>query len=111
MANNNNNNSTMSLRSVLEKDKPTGTNFLDWFRNLRIVLKQERKLYVLDEPLPEEPTDNAPRAEKNAYEKHHNDSIDVACLMVATMSSELQKDLENMEAYNMIFNLKEMFQQ
>ena len=48
MTNNNNNNSTMSLRSVLEKDKLTGTNFLDWFRNLRIVLKQERKLYVLE---------------------------------------------------------------
>ena len=32
-------------------------------------------------------------------------------LMLATMSSELQKDLENMEAYDMIFNLKEMFQQ
>ena len=111
MANNNNNNSTMSLRSVLEKDKLTGTNFLDWFRNLRIVLKQERKLYVLDEPLPEEPVDNAPKAENNAYEKHHNDSIDVACLMLATMSSELQKDLENMEAYHMIFNLKEMLQQ
>ena len=111
MANNNNNNSTMSLRSVLEKDKLTGTIFLDCFRNLRIVLKQERKLYVLDEPLPKEPADNAPRAEKNAYEKHHNDSIDVACLMLATMSSELQKDLENMEAYDMIFNLKEMFQQ
>ena len=110
MANNKNNNSTMSLRSILEKDKLTGTNFLDWFRNLRIVLKQERKLYVLDEPLPEEPADNAPRAEKNAYEKHHNDSIDVECLMLATMSSELHKDLENMEAYNMIFNLNEMFQ-
>ena len=69
MANNNNNNSNMSLRSVLEKDKLTGTNFLDWFQNLGIVLKQERKLYVLDEPLPEESADNAPRAEKNAYEK------------------------------------------
>ena len=111
MANNNNNNSTMSLRLVLEKDKLTGTNFLDWFRNLRIVLKQERKLYVLDEPLPEEPVDNVPRAEKNAYEKHHNVFIDVAYLMLATMSSELQKDLENMEAYDIIFNLKEMFQQ
>ena len=78
---------------------------------MRIVLKQERNLYVLDEPFPEEPADNAPRAEKNAYEKHHNDSIDVACLMLATMSYELQKDLEIMEAYDMIFNLKEMFQQ
>ena len=64
MANNNNNNSTMSLRSVLEKDKLTGTNFLDWFRNLRIVLKQERNLYVPNEPLPEEPAENVPKAEK-----------------------------------------------
>ena len=111
MANNNSNNSTMSLRSVLDKDKLTGTNFLDWFRNLRIILKKERKLYVLDEPLPKEPVDNAPRVENNAYQKHHNDSIDVARLMLATMSSELQKDLENMEAYDMILNLKEMFQQ
>ena len=60
MANNNNNNSTMSLRLVLEKDKLIGTNFLDWFQNLRIVLKQEKELYVLDEPLPEESADNAP---------------------------------------------------
>ena len=52
----------MSSRSVLEKDKLIGTNFLDWFLNLRIVLKQERKLHVLDEPLPGEPADNVPRA-------------------------------------------------
>ena len=76
---------------------------------MRIVLKQERKLYVFDEPLHEEPAENVPRAEKNANEKHHNNSIDVSCLMLATMSSELQKDLENMEAYDMIFNLKEIF--
>ncbi|KAL8109335.1 hypothetical protein AgCh_025432 [Apium graveolens] len=49
MANNSNN---FSMRSVLEKDKLIGTNFLDWQRNLRIVLKQERKLYIIDIPRP-----------------------------------------------------------
>ena len=53
---------TMSLRSILEKDKLNGTNFLDWYRNLRIVLRQERKEYILDQPIPEEPAANAPRA-------------------------------------------------
>ena len=63
MANNNhNNNSTMSLRSVLEKDKLTRTNFLDWYRNLRIILKQERKEHVLDQPVPNELATNAHRA-------------------------------------------------
>ncbi|MCR2847895.1 retrotransposon gag domain-containing protein [Weizmannia coagulans] len=111
MSSNNQNNSTLSLRSVLEKDKLNGTNFLDWHRNLRIVLKQERKIYVLEEPVPDEPLADAARAVKNAYEKHKNDSIDVACLMLATMNSELQKDLELLEAYDIIASLKEMFQQ
>ncbi|KAJ0907085.1 hypothetical protein HanRHA438_Chr07g0294711 [Helianthus annuus] len=28
---------------------------MDWFRNLRIVLKQEKISYVLDDPIPDEP--------------------------------------------------------
>ncbi|KAK5833458.1 hypothetical protein PVK06_017292 [Gossypium arboreum] len=74
-------------------------------------MKCNWKLYVLDEPHPEEPTENATRAKKNAYEKHKNKSIDVACLMLATMSSKLQKDLEHMDTFDIIYNLKEMFQQ
>ena len=106
-----NTSSNLSLRFVLEKDKLVGTNFLDWFKNLRIVLKHEMKLYVLDEPIPEELPTNAPRAQKDAYKKHSDDSLDVGCLMLATMSPDLQKGLENMEAYEIILPLKEMFQQ
>ena len=52
---------------------------------------QEMKLYVLDEPIPKEPAENAPRAQRDTYIKHQNDSIDVKCLMLTTMESELQK--------------------
>ena len=90
------NSSSLSLRSILEKDKLTGTNFLDWFRNVRIVLTQERKLYVLENPIPEQPAANAPRAQRDAYEKHQSDSMDVVCLMLVTMVPEIQKNLENM---------------
>ncbi|KAK9088831.1 hypothetical protein Scep_027913 [Stephania cephalantha] len=105
------NNNPMSLRSILEKDKLSGTNFLDWFRNLRIVLKHERKLYVLDAPIPEDPPANATKAVNDAHNKHINNSTDVACIMLATMVPELQKDMELMEAYDMAITLKEMFQQ
>ena len=102
----------MSMRSILEKEKLTGTNFLDWHRNLRIVLRQERKLYVLDEALPEEePGASATKAQKDAYSKHLNDSIDVTCLMLASMNSELQKQFEEMDAFMMIGQLKAMFQE
>ena len=60
----NTNTSNFSLLFILEKQKLSGTNFLDWSRNLRIVLKQERKLYVLEQEIPNEPANNAARAEK-----------------------------------------------
>ena len=82
--------SSLSLRSVLEKDKLTGTNFLDWYRNVRIVLTQERKLYVLENPIPEQSAANAPRAQKDAYEKHQSDSVDVAFLMLVTMVPKIK---------------------
>ena len=86
MATNSNN---FSVRLVLEKDKLTGTNFLDWQRNLRIVLRKERKLYVIDVPRPEPLSEGASRAEQNVYQKHIDDDTDVTCLMLATMCPEL----------------------
>ena len=50
---------TFTLRSILEKDKLNGTNYTDWIRNLRIVLRAEKKEDVLDTPLPEDPGENA----------------------------------------------------
>ena len=73
-----------SLRSVLEKDKLNGPNFLDWARNLRIVLRQEQKLEAIEKPLPEAPDRNATAAIREAYEKAKTNSNDVTCLMLAT---------------------------
>ncbi|KAK8990670.1 hypothetical protein V6N11_028635 [Hibiscus sabdariffa] len=68
-------NNTISLRSLLEKEKLNGINFLDWFRNLRIVLKQERKEYDIEESVPNEPGTNPPRASKDKFEKHMDDML------------------------------------
>ena len=81
--------SNLSLQSMLEMDKLNGTNFLDWYRNLRIVLKQERKEYILDQPVPDEPAANALKAQKDDYSKHINDFIDVTCLMLGCMDSNI----------------------
>ena len=105
-----NNTQSFSLRSVLEKDKLNGTNYTDWIRNLRIVLRVEKKGDVLDTPLPEEPTDNAPAAAKNAYKKACDNNLEVSCLMLGCMEPELQMQFEtNHEAHHMIVALKDMF--
>ena len=51
MSTENNSASQFSLKSILEKDKLNYSNFMDWHRNLKIVLKAENKLYVLETPV------------------------------------------------------------
>jgi hypothetical protein len=99
-----------TLRSIVEKDKLNGTNYTDWIRNLRIVLRDEKKEDILDTPLPEEPTDDATAAVKNAYKKVCDNNLEVSCLILACMESELQMQFEiNHEAHNMIMVLQDMF--
>lgn len=83
--------SPFALRSILEKDKLNGTNYSDWVRNLRIVLRAEKKETILDTPIPEEPADNATATLKNAYKKACDESLEVSCLMLACMEPDLQK--------------------
>ena len=114
-----NNNSTpdvhhpsLSLRSLLEKEKleDNDTNYMDWIRSVRIVLRQEEKLYVLTEPVSPEPAANATRVVKDQYLKHKRDATDVCCLMLSTMCKNLQKDLEHLEIIELNTRLMEMFQ-
>src|ERR1041384_2005747 len=99
-----------ALRSILEKDKLNGTNFTPIYRNLRIVLKHDKKENVLEEPLPEEPADNATTAAKNAYQKLKDESTEISYLMLTSMEPELQQLFEDIRAFNMIESLKGMFQ-
>ena len=87
-----NNTQNFSLRSVLEKDKLNGSNFIDWSQNLRIVLKEEKKLEVFEHPLPNEPARNAIAAQRELFEKKKNDSNDVTCLMLETMSQNYKSN-------------------
>jgi hypothetical protein len=48
------NTSTFNLQSIIEKEKLSGMNFIDWYRNLRIVLRQEEKEYVLEQQYPDD---------------------------------------------------------
>jgi hypothetical protein len=74
------------------------------------LFSDKRKEYVLEQAYPDDLPDNANAAERRLYEKHCNDSLDVSCLMVATMSPDLQKQYKHVDAYTMIEGLRGMFQ-
>ncbi|GJW34340.1 putative RNA-directed DNA polymerase [Tanacetum coccineum] len=41
--------------SMFEREKLSGNNFNDWFRQLKLVLRVEKKMYVIEQPLPTAP--------------------------------------------------------
>ena len=47
---------------------------------------------------------------KDAYKKHQDDALDIKCLMLATLNSELQKQHENMDAYDKVVHLMKLYQ-
>ncbi|GJU53341.1 Toll/interleukin-1 receptor domain-containing protein [Tanacetum coccineum] len=103
------------FRGFFEKQKLTGPNFIDWYRQLRIVLSIEDKLNYLEQPLPPVPValegqQVAPEiiAAHTAWIKG---SKEIAGLMLMTMEPEIQRNLENLHANDMLKELKTLFAQ
>ncbi|GJW25670.1 retrotransposon protein, putative, ty1-copia subclass [Tanacetum coccineum] len=69
-----------AFRSMFEREKLSGNNFNDWFRQLKLVLRVEKKMYVIEQPLPAAP------------------------------AVDSQAQFENSSPYEMIKELKSMFE-
>ncbi|GJS26394.1 retrotransposon protein, putative, ty1-copia subclass [Tanacetum coccineum] len=44
-----------AFKSMFEKEKNSGNNFNDWFARLKLVLRVEKKMHVIEQPLPPAP--------------------------------------------------------
>nr|GEV18999.1 zinc finger, CCHC-type [Tanacetum cinerariifolium] len=103
------------FRGFFEKQKLTGPNFIDWYRQLRIVLSIEDKLNYLEQPIPYVPV--APAGQQVAPEilAAHSawvkGSKEIADLMLMTMEPEIQRNLEPLHAHEMLKELKTLFAQ
>nr|GFB66653.1 zinc finger, CCHC-type [Tanacetum cinerariifolium] len=89
----------------------TGPNFIDWFRQLRIVLSIEDKLNYLEQLILSAPV--APAGQHVAPEilAAHKRSKEIAGLMLMTMEPEIQRNLEPLHAHEMLRELKTLFAQ
>ena len=95
----------------LRRTSSTGLTSLTGLETWELFSSKRKKLEVLEHPLPNEPARNATNAQRGAFDKRKNDSNDVTCLMLATMSPKLQKQFVDMEAFEIMTHLKEMFQE
>ncbi|GJV40750.1 retrotransposon protein, putative, ty1-copia subclass [Tanacetum coccineum] len=98
------------FRGFFEKQKLTGPKFIDWYRQLRIVLSIEDKFNYLGHPLPPAPVALAGQHVAPEILAAHTTwvkgSKEIARLMLMTMEPEIQRNLENLHANDMLKELK-----
>ena len=57
------------LATILNQNKLTGPNYVDWKRNLDIVLTAKEHKYVLTQPCPDFPNPDTSLDERNRYNR------------------------------------------
>ncbi|KAL5539680.1 hypothetical protein UlMin_045094 [Ulmus minor] len=99
-----------SLSSILNQNKLTGDNFVDWKRNLLIILSFEKHKYVLEKDCPPVPKENASSEESMAFDNWVKSNEIARCCMMASMNSVLQKQHEGyLIARDIMHNVEDMF--
>nr|GEU97303.1 hypothetical protein [Tanacetum cinerariifolium] len=99
-----------AFRSMFKREKLSENNFNEWFRQLKLVLRVEKKMFVIEQPIPPALVAGSVAnvlAEWNALYDTRNE---VACLMLGSMTPELHRQFENYSPYEMLQELGSMFE-
>lgn len=92
---------TNPLHGILDVNRPTSPNYTDWFRNLRIILMALKIAYVLDVIMPK-PEEGASEKKIASYKKYVDDFTIAQCYMLASMTPELQRQYEKIDARSIL---------
>ncbi|GJW40547.1 hypothetical protein Tco_0066392 [Tanacetum coccineum] len=104
------------FRGFFEKQTLTGPNYIDWYRQLCIVLSAKDKLNYLELPIPAAPVpavagQQVPPETLAAHATWVKGQKEIVVLMLMTMEPDLQWNLETLGAYDMLKELKTLFSQ
>ncbi|GJU07219.1 putative germin-like protein 2-1 [Tanacetum coccineum] len=99
-----------AFKSMFEREKLSGSNFNDWFHSLKLVLRVEKKLNVIEQPLPPAPITGSTIEAFEEWNKIYDVHNEVECLMLGSMTPELHRQFENSSPYDMLQKLKSMFE-
>nr|GEU68802.1 zinc finger, CCHC-type [Tanacetum cinerariifolium] len=101
------------FRNFFKKQKLTGPNFIDWYRQLRLVISTKDKENYLEHPIPEAPVappgQQVPPTAAAAYGAWVKGQKEVDVLLLLTMDLDIQWNLTHLGAYDMLQELKAMF--
>src|SRR3954467_12013671 len=104
-------NFNFNVFAEIEKLRNNGSNFTNWFRNLRIILAGGQKDYVLEKALGDAPAIDVSADEKVVYQSHKDDYGVIKSTMLFAMESELQNRFKEFAGpFEILEELKTMFQ-
>ena len=102
--------SSNSLAIILDQHRLTCPNFIDWLRNLKVILASKKILYVLEQSLPGPLPEHASQEEQDTLKQWKDDDMQARCIMWASMSTELHRQHEKYTSTNKILlHLQELF--
>ncbi|XP_077249184.1 uncharacterized protein LOC143888632 [Tasmannia lanceolata] len=98
------------LAKILDENKLTGPNYLDWKMNLKPVLRAAKVYYVLTTEEPNLPGPDVPQTDHDRKSKWLEDNKMAKCHILSSMSNVLQQQHIGMAAASdIMLNSKEMF--
>nr|GEU68542.1 hypothetical protein [Tanacetum cinerariifolium] len=95
---------------MYEREKLFETNFNDWLRRLKLVLRVEKKTFVIEQPIPPAPVANFEPNVLAEWKAIYDSYNEVACFMLESMTPELHRHFKNYSPYEMLQELKSMFE-
>ncbi|GJY43523.1 hypothetical protein Tco_0431736 [Tanacetum coccineum] len=97
-------------RLLLQDEKLSRDNFLNWYEKLNAVLSSEGKLHMTKTPLPNPPTIMSTDREIHAFEAAVSDDKDIARVILRSVYPELRSSLTGCTVYGMFRTIQDMYQ-
>ena len=82
------------LSIIFDNNRLTGPNFINWLRNLKVILASEKILYMIEQGLPRSLPENASQKEHEVLSKWKDDDMQARCIMWASMTTEIHRQHE-----------------
>ena len=108
---NSNSSGSFSLMNLCGRVIFDGLNFNEWIRNIHMAIQYKEKEYVLDKELKEIDEETATPEHLAEYRAHEKDGTKVSCIMLATITTELQKSYEDFWPFEMHHDLMARYHQ
>ncbi|GJX43241.1 retrotransposon protein, putative, ty1-copia subclass [Tanacetum coccineum] len=88
-----------AFRSMFEREKLSGNNFNDWFRQLKLVLRVEKKMFVSEQPLPAAPAADSDAQVLSQWNAVYDAYNEVACLIFGKEGKPVAAYVIQMKGY------------